>query len=190
MGRPREFDIDDALERATGVFWAKGYAETSIRDLEERLEVGRQSIYVAFGDKRELFIRALDRYLERQPAERQLLWKEGAGVQEIRTFFAHIVAFVAAGNGRSCFLVNTALAVEGDAAIIERCGRNQDHLTRSLANALRGAAGRGEIDANTDIDGTALFLAGQVYGLNVMARNGSSVETLQRSAEAALSTLG
>jgi TetR/AcrR family transcriptional regulator, transcriptional repressor for nem operon len=189
MGRPRKFDVDDALDEATLLFWSKGYADTSVSDLEERLEIGRQSIYSTFGDKHDLFLKALDRYLERQPAHRQLLWNEGAGLAEIRAFFAGIVAFVSEGSGRSCFLINTALTVEDDVAVTERCGRNQDHLTRSLANALRGALGQGEIDPATDIDGTALFLVGQVCGLNVMARNGSSPDILRRSADAALSTL-
>lgn len=67
MSRPREFDIDEALEKATRLFWTKGYAQTSLNDLEEGLQVGRQSIYGAFGGKRELFVKTLDRYTGEQP---------------------------------------------------------------------------------------------------------------------------
>ena len=188
MGRPRQFDAEHALDQATDLFWEKGYADTSVSDLEERLGVGRQSLYGAFGDKRELFVKTLDRYLDRQPANREILWTEGAGLAEIQTFFDGVVAFVCEGSGRSCFLVKSALTENGD-EITERCSRNQDHMVRSLAKALRGAVSRGEINATTDIDVTAAFLVSQIFGLNVMARNGSSPETLRRTATMALATL-
>ena len=66
MARPKEFDIDQVLDRATELFWTKGYEETSMRDLEEGLGVGRQSLYSTFGDKRDLFLAALDRYASLQ----------------------------------------------------------------------------------------------------------------------------
>jgi TetR/AcrR family transcriptional regulator, transcriptional repressor for nem operon len=62
MARPREFDREEALERATGVFWAKGYASTSTDDLLTAMGIGRQSLYNAFQDKRALYLEALERY--------------------------------------------------------------------------------------------------------------------------------
>jgi len=64
MARPREFDVDAALERAMQVFWAKGYESTSLDDLCEATGLGRSSLYAAFGDKHGLCLRALDRYEE------------------------------------------------------------------------------------------------------------------------------
>src|ERR1700684_3724771 len=60
--RPREFDRDEALKRATGVFWAQGYAPTSTDDLLTAMGIGRQSLYNAFQDKRALYLEALERY--------------------------------------------------------------------------------------------------------------------------------
>ena len=62
MVRPREFDRDEALDHATRVFWAKGYASTSTEDLLTAMNIGRQSLYNAFGDKRKLYLEALERY--------------------------------------------------------------------------------------------------------------------------------
>ena len=62
MARPREFDRNEALKRATGVFWAKGYAPTSTDDLLTAMGIGRQSLYNAFQDKRALYLEALERY--------------------------------------------------------------------------------------------------------------------------------
>src|SRR5260221_11057894 len=62
MARPREFDREEALERATAVFWAKGYASTSTDDLLSAMGIARQSLYNAFQDKRALYLEALERY--------------------------------------------------------------------------------------------------------------------------------
>jgi AcrR family transcriptional regulator len=62
IGRPREFDIDAALEKAMRLFWAKGYEGTSVGDLTETLGISRPSLYAAFGDKQSLFRAALERY--------------------------------------------------------------------------------------------------------------------------------
>src|SRR5260221_2847252 len=62
MARPREFDRDEALERAMSVFWSKGFTATSTSDLVEAMRIGRQSMYDSFGDKRALYLEALAHY--------------------------------------------------------------------------------------------------------------------------------
>src|SRR5258706_9303249 len=62
MARPREFDRDEVLERAMSVFWSKGFAATSTSDLVEAMQIGRQSMYDSFGDKRALYLEALAHY--------------------------------------------------------------------------------------------------------------------------------
>src|ERR1700693_5053048 len=63
-GRPRSFDLDQALDRALQVFWRKGYEGTSLADLTGAMGINRPSLYAAFGDKEALFRKALDRYAE------------------------------------------------------------------------------------------------------------------------------
>src|SRR5208282_2317791 len=67
-GRPRSFDEGDALEKATQVFWSKGYDGVTIDDLVEGMGVGRPSLYAVFGDKRAIFLRALKAYAEAKGA--------------------------------------------------------------------------------------------------------------------------
>src|SRR4029077_10347880 len=62
MARPREFDRELALARATGIFWAQGYCSTSTEELLAAMGIGRQSLYNAFGDKRALYLEAVERY--------------------------------------------------------------------------------------------------------------------------------
>ncbi len=64
MGRPRVFDVDEALDRALRVFWRKGYEGASLSDLTKAMRINRPSLYAAFGNKEALFRRALDRYAE------------------------------------------------------------------------------------------------------------------------------
>src|SRR5436309_1319981 len=63
-GRPRTFNIDEALDRALQVFWRKGYEGTSLSDLTRAMGINRPSLYAAFGDKQALFRKVLDRYAE------------------------------------------------------------------------------------------------------------------------------
>ena len=67
-GRPRTFDESEALEKATQVFWSKGYDGVTIDDLVEGMGVGRPSLYAVFGDKRTLFLRVLRAYAEKKGA--------------------------------------------------------------------------------------------------------------------------
>ena len=64
MGRPREFDVDKALDLALQVFWRKGYEGASMADLTETMGITKPSLYSAFGNKEELFRKALDRYVD------------------------------------------------------------------------------------------------------------------------------
>src|SRR6185503_15427259 len=67
-GRPREFDLDEALDRALEVFWRKGYEGASLPDLTKAMKINRPSLYAAFGNKEALFRKAIDRYVERTMA--------------------------------------------------------------------------------------------------------------------------
>ena len=92
MARPKEFDIDQVLDRATELFWTKGYEETSMRELEEGLGVGRQSLYSTFGDKRDLFLASLDRYAAIQRARLAPLLEPDTGLEGIRRYFGEMVS--------------------------------------------------------------------------------------------------
>jgi AcrR family transcriptional regulator len=73
MGRHKEFDVEKTLDKALNVFWKKGFADTSMTDLEEATGLKKPSLYLAFGDKDAVFIASLNRYLDAFDATRVLL---------------------------------------------------------------------------------------------------------------------
>src|SRR5918998_206100 len=98
MPRPREFDEDDVVARATDLFWRRGYRATSVRDLGEALGLSASSLYRTFGDKHALFLRALDHYRATDSAE-------------------------ARAAARGCFVVNTATELGAEDPAVD--GRTQ-----------------------------------------------------------------
>ncbi len=87
LGRPREFDIERALDRALEVFWRNGYESASIANLTEAMGINPPSLYAAFGNKEALFRRALDRYVQ----QRTGFWDEALAAPTARGTIAHLL---------------------------------------------------------------------------------------------------
>src|SRR5690606_37289949 len=113
MGRPREFDETEVLVAAINCFWDRGYEATSIRELADKMGLTGASLYNAFGDKRNLYRRALKHYIETTFAERvQRLEGTLAPFDAIGAFFAEIIERSLNDKRRKgCMLVNSALEV-------------------------------------------------------------------------------
>lgn len=192
MARPKEFDIDQVLDRATELFWTKGYEETSMRDLEEGLGVGRQSLYSTFGDKRDLFLAALDRYAALQRERIAPLLAPDAGLGAIRGYFATVFSPAACtAPRRSCMMLNSVVEFgQADPEVARRYMANQEHLAGAFRHALGGAVRKGELPASIDQNALALFLVSQMYGLVVLSKGGAAPATLERVVATALSALG
>src|ERR1700688_58433 len=111
MGRPREFNEVAALEAAVNCFWQHGYEATSLRDLTASMGLTAPSLYNAFGDKEELFARALERYLDRTTRDRLRRLEDTLPPKDaLHRFFAEIVEHSIKDRQRKgCFLVNSAL---------------------------------------------------------------------------------
>ena len=146
MGRPREFDVDDALDRAMRVFWAKGYQGASLDDLLAAMGIGRGSLYKAFGDKRSLYLAALQRYDAEivDHAVRRLCDAAGGdGRARIARLLHDDIDAVEHGDDRNgCFLCNASVdQAPHDPAVAEAVRRSIDRLdAESVANAMVAAA--------------------------------------------------
>ena len=114
MARPRTFDEAEVLEGAVDLFRERGYEGTSVPELTERLGICRQSLYTAFGDKRGLYLRALERYGEREvDAKLALLEAEGSPLENVRTLIRGFAAMATSCPSEGCMTV-TALVESRD----------------------------------------------------------------------------
>ena len=192
MGRPKEFDPKDAATEAMHLFWAKGYYDTSIRDLVERTGVNYYGLYSAFDDKRGLFLTALDRYRETVTAEiLNELKSSRPALDGIRRAFAKAYEFIKPADGHvGCFMCNTAAELAPhDAEVATRVQAHMKQLRDGFRAALLRAQGQGDLAPDKDPGALAEFLATTLYTLGLLERAGFSRAQVRRHAQTALSVL-
>jgi len=181
MARPREFDRDAALKRAMSVFWAKGYAGTSTDDLLEAMSIGRQSMYGAFGDKRTLYVEALERYQQDSiMGHVDRLRSAPSPMAGIENLLLGLIAFEDDTRLLGCMGVGSIGEFgTADAELTALRARSGAILFKALVKQLRTAQNAGEIDTSLDAERAAKFVQTTMQGLQVAARGGESVETLR-----------
>lgn len=181
MGRPREFDEAEVLDRALTLFWRKGFEATSIRDLVEETGVARASLYGAFGDKEDLFRRALAHYKQMTGEYMQEVAAAATATEAIEALLLGWVGLTCRRAGpRGCFLILSGSA--GDVPLA------RDALSAALlqieklieAQVKRGQA-TGEIARHHAPTGIAKFVVVQLLGLATAARSGWGRERLMQS---------
>lgn len=186
MARPREFDIDDALIRAMNVFWAHGYDAASLPVLLNGMGLTRGSLYKAFVDKKNLFLKVLNKYEVEavKPATALLTTGPVDGLERIRMLFNGVVDVVRNGDHRGCLLCSAAAgaaAVDADIAEIvhHQLDQMQDafYVALSQSTAYAGAS-------DQDRRETANLLLSQYVGLRVLVRSNASAQTLEKSVSA------
>jgi len=173
MPRPKEFDREDALDRAMGAFWSKGYAATSVEDLVAQMGIQRGSLYGTFGDKRTLFLTALDRY--QRVVARELfeaLETPGSGIEAIRRFFRlRVEGSLDRRRPHGCLVTNSMVELSrSDHRAAAKVGDSLAKLEAAFLRALERARAGGELAATQDLRALARFLTSSAQGLSVMAK--------------------
>lgn len=174
-GRPREFDMDTALDGAILVFREGGYHATSIADLCSAMQLTPGSIYKAFSDKRAIFLAAFERYTSlRNGALRELLAREATGADRIRAVLSFYAESSHGAEGRRGCLVTgsaTALATfdEEMATQVEASLQRVEHLLRDL---VRLGQADGSVTENVNIESTARTLLCLLQGFRVIGKLG------------------
>lgn len=189
MPRNREFDVDDALTKAMQLFWEKGYADTSIRDIAEHIGVSHAGIYSAFGDKKGLFKASIEKYY-REVLDVMFSPLEGpdAGRKQIEMLFLYAINGIREGVFRNgCFITNSAVEFAGVSGpitlFVQRSFKRQ---VKAFENALSLALKNGEVRANLDVCRVACSLTTTFYGVSVLARAGVPITVLEETAAAAI----
>ena len=178
-GRPREFDTEDALQRAMVVFWRRGYRGTSLDDLTEALEVNKPSLYAAFGDKEALFLAVVDYYRDNMvaPAVRKLI-----GCKNLRdglqAFFRAMSNIVIENETPPGCLIACLLS--------EECCES-DVIKTKLFSLIESAdrvftkvfeEHKDELNPSLNPEAAGRLLASTMHGLSIRARAGASKKVL------------
>jgi TetR/AcrR family transcriptional repressor of nem operon len=191
VARTKEFDPDAVLQRAMELFWQKGYEATSMADLVERLGIGRASIYATFGGKRELYLKAYDRYLENSADFFGPLSQPGPVLPAVRALVERYAREAAQDTlQRGCFVVNTAVELAPhDRTVAQRIEANWNFFEAALTSALTRAQAQGELAAEKDPRALARFLLTLLQGMRVIGKSSHDPARLRDTAEQALSLL-
>jgi TetR/AcrR family transcriptional repressor of nem operon len=188
MARPREFDEQDVIAKATRLFWHRGYNATSVRDLGAELRLKQSSLYRAFSDKHTLFLRTLDHYRATESTQAQeRLSAPGASLEILRDWLIWMVSHEA---GHGCFVVNTATELgTADLEIHQRTEAAFEVTRKTLASLLRRGIHDGDLPAALDVDAAVELLFTTVLGLRVRERAGHDPERLATAIDFAINTL-
>ncbi|MFJ5549137.1 TetR/AcrR family transcriptional regulator [Streptomyces sp. NPDC093225] len=172
MARPRTFDEEAILDRAMVLFWRKGYEATALSDLVAELGLGRGSIYAAFGDKHQLFIRALGRYLDHQTRLLDTALDDtGPALPRLRDVLGRLLAADAASGNAGCFSVNSiAELLPHDEEVAKLARRNLRYAEEAFTAQLERAAREGELTPAVTPRQGARLLLDLVQGLQIMRK--------------------
>lgn len=190
VGRPREFEVEEVLDLAVELFREYGYEATTIQDVVDFTGVGRQSLYNTFGDKRALFLAALDHYVRQDLATLDPLRRRGADLHTLREFFEERVGNLADTEpARACFVASCAVEMgPRDEAVGELVVWHATELEELYAKVLRAARRKGQVTDDVTLPAAARLLVSLTHGLTVMARCGTD-ETSLYSAITAVFTM-
>ena len=192
MPRTREFDLQEALDRAMTVFWNKGYEATSIQNLVDHMGVQRGSLYAAFGDKHNLFVEALRHYAQTVMTRYLVLLQDpNAGLGCIYQFFDELVeTSINDSDAKGCFLTNTvAELAASDEVVAAELKESIGAVEQALLTVLTSAQERGELAAERDPARLAQYLVSSINGLRVMAKLNRDPKQLDAIKETVLSVL-
>jgi len=190
-GRPRSFDHDEVLDAAVLVFWEKGYDGASVEDLTKAMGINRPSLYSTFGNKRELFIQAIDRYAATHGNRAFSAFRlEPDNRKAVERFFAaSIECATEDGKPRGC-LINTVAteAAENDDALRHKLSRMFTKTDAAIARRLQ-ANQEGAAPGIDDPEGLARMAHSVTHSIMTRARAGAGHEELTDIADTFMTVL-
>lgn len=191
-GPDKQFDPEIALEKAMQLFWAKGYAATGLSELLETMGIGRKSLYDTFGNKRALYIKALDLYSQTVVAEiyRELNNPKRSALENVRTVLRDFVATTSEPLSLGCFLgVSMAHFRTDDAEMAAVLRLHMDRVERAYHNAFSRAQADGELKPTTDVRNLARLFMSAHQGLVLIGRVTETSELPRGIVDGALAVL-
>jgi AcrR family transcriptional regulator len=187
-GRTRQFDADEALGRAIEVFWARGYAGATLDELTAAMGINRPSLYAAFGNKEQLFRKALDRYQTGPQSFLTEALKRPTARAAVEAVFDGFVKMQRDRvESRGCMIVSGALACGEEAEPVRReLARLRQAAVSALRERFERAVREGDLPGGTDCAALARYVATVLNGLAVQAASGATEKDLRQVAAFAM----
>jgi len=188
MGRPRQFDTEEALDKALDVFWRHGYEGASIAELTQAMGISPPSLYAAFGNKEQLFRSALDRYAETRKQLWAGLMKEPTARAMMERLFERVIGFYAEdGNPNCCMLVKgTISSSECGQVLADHMSAKRAESEEMLVGRFREAKAAGELAGDIDPAALASYYMTVLDGMSVRAAGGAGRGELREVADFAM----
>jgi AcrR family transcriptional regulator len=188
MGRPREFDIDKALDTAGELFWRNGYERTSLSDLTEAIGITPPSFYFAFGNKEKLFKQVVDRYQSGHLG----FFGDALGLPTARAVVERLLygfadAYTTKPHPPGCLGLNSSLPCPDDADAVRRDLADRRKIARvELRKRLKRFKSDGGLPADADPDALARYVLTVAWGMAVEAQSGATRGDLYRTVKLTL----
>lgn len=191
-GRPREFNTEEALDKALNVFWEKGYEGASLPDLTEAMGINRPSLYAAFGNKEELFRKALDRYVEKKKKYLEETLSEPTAKKAIaKLLYAIADGSACSETPKGCLLVQGALSCGDEAqAIKQELAARRAATESALRRRFERGIAEGDVPPTASASDLAKFVSAVMNGMAVQSTGGATPEDLRGIADWAIKALG
>src|SRR5260370_614344 len=170
-GRTRQFDVDEALDRALEVFWARGYEGATLPALTGAMGINRPSLYAAFGNKEQLFRKALERYQTGPIAFLTEALRKPTARAVVEAIFSGFVRMQRdLDKARGCLIVSGALACGKEAEMVRRgLARLRQAIVTALRERFERAVQEGDLPAGADCATLARYAATGLNGLAVQS---------------------
>ncbi|WP_198780729.1 MULTISPECIES: TetR/AcrR family transcriptional regulator [Shewanella] len=188
VGRPRAFDTNDALAKALEVFWRKGFEGTSLTDLTQAMGINKPSLYAAFGNKEQLFLKAIELYEQRPCAFFYPALEQKTAYQVVESMLLGAASSLAdTSHPQGCLIVQGALTCsEAGEAIKETLINRRRDGELALCERLQRAKDEGDLPETADPLLLARYIGTVLQGMAVQATNGICSQELHQVAELVL----
>ena len=187
MGRPREFELDDAIDKATSLFWQNGYEGTSLNDLTKAIGITPPSFYFAFGSKEGLFKQVVERYFAEQSKIAEAAFRK-PNPRAVAKHFLNAYADILTdpGHAPGCLAMNSSLPCAGGDPVREWLAELREKMRERLRKRFAKARQGNRLIAGMSADSLARYLLMIAWGMAVEAQSGASRKDLRRAIALAL----
>jgi AcrR family transcriptional regulator len=191
MARPKEFDRDTALQKAVAIFCDHGYDATSTDELLRGMRISRQSLYDTFGDKRQLYLEALQQYVADSVGEQiRALNSNPSALKGIETALQAFASNAANSSAPGCMGIGATCEFGvSDREVTTLIATADKALQSALERRISEGKAAGEIGTDIDVRAAAQFIKATLSGIKVAARGGASADTLRNIAQMAVRSL-